>query len=358
MFKMSSRILNRKRLSQHSEGTEFDNTSQRDKNKKEILSLLKIFCLLYIVIVLLNISTDENHFGDAATGQPGSSVTVPIMNQANAQQFSEKEVPITRPEEMPATPLEEPSSMDTDSDYTVQAVLAAKNQVVLASGIDAKIIKFDLESGDRFKKGKVLVEYDCSVDYARLNEVLSRQRVTEKQLNAYRQLANMESASDIEVLMAQENNEQNKALISQIRGRLKSCKHVAPWDGRVTRKMASKYEYVQTGRVLMEISSLDPLRAEFLIPSLWLRWLNIGTPLEIYINETGNSYKAKIINIHGEVDPVSQSIQVVAEMEKYHEELLPGMSGKAIFRQNLSAGSVEKGYLGIRLVEDETEGKL
>ena len=42
-------------------------------------------------------------------------------------------------------------------------------------------------------------------------------------------------------------------------------------------------------------------------------------------------YNAKIIRIGGAVDPVSQSIQLTAEMDDSNDELLPGMSGIATF---------------------------
>ena len=322
---------------------------------KESVLLAQIICLFYVAIFLLGVFVERNNGTDKQAEHTNLSLNMPVIAQASAEQLTETQSMdfAEEPSFQTSTPR---SNINENHSYTVQAVLGAKRQVVLASGIDAKITKLDLESGDRFKKGKVLIEYDCTVDYGRLNEVLSRQRVTEKQLDAYKQLVDMDSASKIELLMAQENNEQNKALITQIKGRLQSCKHVAPWDGRVTRKMANKYEYVQTGRVLMEISSIEPLRAEFLIPSEWLRWLNVGTPLKIRINETSNSYIAKIVSIHGEVDPVSQSIQVVAEMEKYHEELLPGMSGQAIFSKQTVENGEEEGFLGIKLIPDDSKG--
>ena len=67
--------------------------------------------------------------------------------------------------------------------------------------------------------------------------------------------------------VAKENHEQNNSLVDQIKGRLRSCRIVAPFDGRVTNKMASQFEFAQTGRVLMDIASREPLRPEFLIPS-------------------------------------------------------------------------------------------
>ena len=235
------------------------------------------------------------------------------------------------------------------SSLSVQAVLSAKSRAVISSTIDAQILKFNFSNGDIFKKGDVLIEYDCTIDRARLKEAESRQRTTSLQLGAYEKLHTMESVSEIEFAVAKENNEQAISLVDQIRGRLASCRIKAPFDGRVTNKMASQYEFAQTGRVLMDISSREPLRAEFLIPSKWLQWLNIGTPLQIRIGETGRTYKASIVAIHGEVDPVSQSVQIIAEMEAYHEELLPGMSGQATFAPETAEEGKDRGFIGLVL---------
>lgn len=265
-------------------------------------------------------------------------------------------VPIHR--EVQPTPKEEVAEvvssdvMDRD-EYRVQAVLSAKRRAVLASAMDARITKMNVTNGQIFKKGDVLVEYDCTVDRARLKEMESRRRLTQVQLEAYEKLKEMKSISDVEYVVAKENDAQNEALIDQIKGHLRYCQVIAPFDGRVTNKLASQYEFVQTGRVLMDISSREPLQAEFLVPSKWLRWLNVDTPLRIYINESDKQYVAKIVSVHGEVDPVSQSVQVKAEMEIYHEELLPGMSGYATFDPSATKVEPNRGFLGFVLKEDE-----
>ena len=129
------------------------------------------------------------------------------------------------------------------------------------------------------------------------------------------------------------------------------CIIEAPFDGRITDKVANSYEAVRSGRVLMEISSNEPLQAELLVPSIWLRWLNTGTSLTINIHETGKSYDAKIKRIHGKVDPVTQTAYVVAEISQYEEELLPGMSGQAVFDKASQREAL--GFLGIKISADE-----
>lgn len=244
---------------------------------------------------------------------------------------------------------------DAAQDLRVQAVLSAKRQAVIAGEIDAHIKKINVDNGDIFNKGDTLIEFDCALDAARLREAQSRQRVTQVQLDAYAKLQARESVSEIEYLVAKENNEQNKAQVDQIRSRLKICKITAPFDGRVTNRMASPHEFAQAGRVLMDIASREALRAQFLIPSKWLQWLNVGTPLSIRINETGRTYRAEIVAVYGEVDPVSQSVQVMAELETYHEELLPGMSGQAVFSPETAKQGRERGFLGLMLKQGNSE---
>lgn len=229
----------------------------------------------------------------------------------------------------------------------VQAILSARNKAVIASAIDARIQDFNVVDGQKFKKGDVLVKYDCSMDYARLKEAKSRLSLTKSQLDAFEKLHDLKSVSEIEYLTAKENNIQNEAIVEQIQSRIKHCRITAPFDGRVKNKNASAHEFVQTGRVLMEIVSDENLRPEFLVPSEWLRWLNIGTPLKVIINETQKVYDARVVTIYGEVDPVSQSVQIAAQMDDYHEELLPGMSGFSYFDPKLVSKNIDRGFLGI-----------
>ena len=275
------------------------------------------------------------------------------QNMAFAESVAVQREASPMPQKMATTVVA--SDAISHDEYRVQAVLSSKRRAVLTSALDARITKFNFNNGDTFKKGDVLIEYDCTIDRARLREAESRRRLTEVQLQAYEKLHELKSISDVEFVVAKENHEQNAAVSDQIKGRVKLCQMTAPFDGRVTNKMASQYEFVQTGRVLMDITSREALRAEFLVPSKWLRWMNIDTPLQIFINESDRRYGAKIVAVHGEVDPVSQSVQVVAEMENYHEELLPGMSGYATFDPATVKAQPSRGFLGLVLSGNETD---
>lgn len=341
--------------------TYFPTTEKRSKRSGAALRRVLTAAVFTTVIAgslfvsLARAPLNQTAFGGAFTGmdfvraldlnsiEPASGVGDPDrMGQEKAAQVQgPKEPP---PDFMQASST---STATQSGEHQVQAVLVAQNIAVISSTLDARIIKMPFRDGDLFNKGDVLAEFDCGGETARLREVQSRQRLSKTQLDAYNELKALDVVSKIEVVTAQENNAQAVAQIEQLRNRISLCKITAPFAGRVVKKTASQYEFVQTGRVLMEIVSREPLQAQFLIPSIWLRWLNVGTPVDVYVAETDRHYSAKVARIHGEVDPVSQSLQVEAELDNYSEVLLPGMSGRASFAPEAVFKKPGFGFLGL-----------
>jgi membrane fusion protein (multidrug efflux system) len=211
----------------------------------------------------------------------------------------------------------------------VEAVLVPQKVTVISSSRDGRIKNIFVDNGDVFHKGDVLIEYDCDDLMAEAEMVEAEKSLADKKTAGTEKLFKLDLISDLEKMDTQTKAAQLDLRIRLYQSRMDQCRITAGFDGRVTNRLANANEYTRTDRVLMEIASNEPLRAEFLIPSKWLRWVNVGAPLDIVLNETEKSYMAHITRIHGEVDPVSQSIQVVATLDGYDDPLLPGMSGQA-----------------------------
>jgi len=199
--------------------------------------------------------------------------------------------------------------------------------------------------GDRFAKGDVLIEYDCADLQAEADIVRMEKDLTARKNESSDTLFKLDIISDVDRLGLQIEDRQAEAKLKLYEARMEDCRIRAEFDGRVTNRLANPGEYTRTDRVLMEVASNEPLQAEFLLPSKWLRWVNVDAPVTITINETEESYAAKISRIYGEVDPVSQSIQMVATLEAYVPPLLPGMSGQVTIDLNEIRETGVRGYL-------------
>ena len=215
-----------------------------------------------------------------------------------------------------------------EDNITSEVVLVPREKTVISSSRDGKIKSIHFANGDKFYKGDVLLEYECTdiraeIDAAGFEHKLARQ----KTLTTSR-LYDLSIASKIESEQAVVEKQVARAKQTIAQSKLDACTIRAQFDGRVVKRLANPNEYTRTDRVLMEIASTGTLDAEFLMPSIWLRWINIDAPITLSIYETGKEYTGKISRIYGEVDPVSQSIQIRATLDDYNAPLLPGMSGQ------------------------------
>ncbi len=234
-----------------------------------------------------------------------------------------------------------------ESVLRIEAVLIPHDTTVISSSKDSKIKAINFDNGELFKKNDILVEYICKDAQAEIDIARIQQNLAQKKSMSSYKLFKLDIISDIEKQELETENKQAKARIGLYESRMENCFIRAEYDGRIVKRLANPGEFTRTDRVLMEVASLEHLKAEFLLPSRWLRWVNIGAPVDVMISETEKSYPAKIKYIYGEVDPVSQSIQVTAQLLPYEDPLLPGMSGAAILdvqaiRNNGIYGFLEK----------------
>lgn len=229
-----------------------------------------------------------------------------------------------------------------------EAVLVPKEKTVISSSRDGKIKAIYVDNGDRFRKGDKLLEYYCDDLQAEKKAASAEKTFARQKEFVTKRLFDLGLSSELEQKQADVEEKASIAKERVANARIRGCIIRANYDGRVVKRMANPEEFTRTDRVLLEVAATGTLDAEFLVPSKWLRWINIGAPIDIRLHETNRVYTGKIERIYGEVDPVSQSIQVRASLRNYEEPLLPGMSG----RMRLNAREIReagiKGFLEMR----------
>ncbi len=215
----------------------------------------------------------------------------------------------------------------SEQSLDAEGVLVPQKTTVISSSHDGKINRIYFDDGDLFKKGEVLVTYTCEDLRAELETVESEYKLFAEKGSRGEKLFKLDIISEIEKMDMESELTKARARRGVLMARMQNCVIRAAYDGRVVNRLANDNEYTRTDRVLMEVASTESLDVEFLIPSKWLRWVNVDAPVTVSVSEAGETYDATITRIHGEVDPVSQSIQITAKLAPYQKPLLPGMSG-------------------------------
>jgi membrane fusion protein, multidrug efflux system len=210
----------------------------------------------------------------------------------------------------------------------IRAQLAPHRYTTLAAEIGAKINHLPVQEGGRFKAGQSLVSFDCSLQQAQLNKARATLTGAEKTWGANKRLAELNSIGKVELDMSEVEVLKNQSEVAAMSTMLSKCSIVAPFGGRVAEQKVREQQYVQPGHAILDIIDDSVLEIEFLVPSKWLAWVKPGYAFQVSIDETRKGYPAKVQRMGARVDPVSQSVKLVATISGKFPELIAGMSGR------------------------------
>lgn len=210
----------------------------------------------------------------------------------------------------------------------IRAQLSPRRYTTLAAEIGAKVNRLPIREGEGFKQGQLLIAFDCSIQNAQLQKAKASLMAAEKTWQANQRLFELNSIGKLELDSSQAEFAKNKAEVDAMSAVVSKCNVPAPFGGRVAEQKVREQQYVQPGQALLEIIDDSVLELEFLVPSKWLVWLRPGYGMQVRIDETAKEYPAKVRRIGATVDPVSQSVKVVAAIDGSFRELIAGMSGR------------------------------
>ena len=210
----------------------------------------------------------------------------------------------------------------------IRAQLMPRRYTTIAAEIGAKVSAIPVPEGGAFRAGQVLVSFDCSLQKAQLDKAQAELEGADQTLVANQRLEQLNSVGQLELDLSKSAVNKAKAEVGANRAVLAKCQVAAPFAGRVAEQKVREQQYVQPGQALLDILDDSVLELEFLVPSVWLRWLKVGGGFDVQVDETRKTYPAKFTRIGARVDPVSQSVKVAAAIHGRFPELMAGMSGK------------------------------
>ncbi|MEY4748030.1 MAG: hypothetical protein RIQ60_244 [Pseudomonadota bacterium] len=215
----------------------------------------------------------------------------------------------------------------------LRAQLTPRRYTTLAAEIGARIQKLAVSEGGVIEAGQLLIRFDCSVQEAQLARTRAALDAAVKQLATQNRLVELGATGRQELDQAEAEVAKNRAEVAQIDVQLGKCNVVAPFSGRVAEQRVREQQYVQPGQALLEVLDDSVLEIEFIMPSRWLQRVRQGSTVQIAVDETGKTYPAKVQRLGAKVDPVSQSIKVVAAIDGHPAELIAGMSGRVLVKR-------------------------
>ena len=218
----------------------------------------------------------------------------------------------------------EPGLVAADEAVPVRGVIRALDQAALSTELQARVDKIGFREGQAFKKGELLISFDCERYRAETQSAEAVAREMQLTLESNQQLEKFRAVGKHDVEISRARVDKAEAEARSLKSRLQFCEIFAPYDGRVAELTINQYEQPQPNKPFLVIVGNSRLEVEIIVPSHWLSWITPGTPLTFGVDETKGSYAAT-------VDAVSQMVKVIATFNDAVADVLPGMSGAAQF---------------------------
>ncbi|OAN51311.1 efflux transporter periplasmic adaptor subunit [Paramagnetospirillum marisnigri] len=212
----------------------------------------------------------------------------------------------------------------------LRAQLSPRDFTTLAAEIGAKVERIGMREGERFRKGDILVAFDCSIQRAQLAEARAALSAAEKTVAVNARLLELQTIGKLENDVALAERDKARARDVAAGTVVGKCAIPAPFEGRVVEQKVRSQQFVQPGQALLDVLDDSMLELDFVVPSKWLVWLKPGHGFQVAIDETAKTYPVKLTRVGARIDPVSQSVKVTGTIGGHFPELSAGMSGKVL----------------------------
>jgi membrane fusion protein (multidrug efflux system) len=216
----------------------------------------------------------------------------------------------------------------------IRGIVRAVNQAAISTDLAAPVTKVAFKEGEAFRKGDILIAFDCRHQRAELAAAEAQRREMTVAYESAVFLEQRKASSRLDVETAHARADKAAADVEGMKARIDHCTILAPYDGRVNEVGIREYEMPGGGKPLLSIIAEGDREIELIVPSVWLSWLKAGAEFDIVIDETRKSYAGVLTRIGAAVDSVSQTIKVSGRFKEVPSDVLPGMSGTASFPGN------------------------
>lgn len=243
-----------------------------------------------------------------------------ILSSCKAEQPGEKEAVQLPPQQVTVRAVEQvPVANQIEIIGTVEAVYRAE----ISAKVSGTITALPMVLGSVVRKGDLLLEISAGEIDARLQQ--SRAQLSQAQRNLAREkkllvqnAATAETVKSLEESLAIAEAANQEALIMQGYTRL-----LAPFDGRVTRKLANIGDLATPGKPLLNIEDESHLQVITDVPEAMILQVKQGDVLSLTVPSAGLTVPGTVAEVAPTTNPTTRSGPVKINIAS-HPHLRPG----------------------------------
>ncbi|MGL4637891.1 MAG: efflux RND transporter periplasmic adaptor subunit [Beijerinckiaceae bacterium] len=220
-----------------------------------------------------------------------------------------------------------PSAAAANEPSALRGVVRAVHEAAISSDMATRVTALPFREGEAFKKDDVLVEFDCERLRADLKAADAERRGHHAAWENSARLFQLRAAGAHEVSMAAATHDKSAAMLEGLQARVKQCRILAPFDGRILDLTVRRHETPSPNQPLIRILDDKSLEIDMLLPASAINSIKPGTPFTLTLDDTGQRLSGEITRVSPALDIVSQTFKASGVPKSDLKSVLPGMSG-------------------------------
>lgn len=215
---------------------------------------------------------------------------------------------------------------------TWQPSLRAVGSLVAVNGIDVttevagQVESIKFKSGQRIKRGEILVQLGDSVDKAELNGLIAALRLAELQYKRASELIQTRNVSRSDFDEARANLDNAKAQLASKRAVIRKKSIRAPFTGLLGIRQVDIGEYLAPGARIVPLQALEPIYVDYSLPERYFSLLHEGQDLSLTVMAyAGKTFKGRISAINPGIDRGTRNVRLRGALNNPQQNLRPGM---------------------------------
>lgn len=252
----------------------------------------------------------------------------------------ESEVPVTAP----VVAVAEVRAVDVRERIEAVGQLVARHEAAVAAEVDGRVTEILRDEGAEATADDVVLEIDperrkheLAAARARLDQARAQLRREEREARRIRTLHERGTVSNAQLDTAETALQLAKANVAAEASGVGLAEQAftkasvrAPFDGLVARRHVSVGEYVQPGKPLFELVSLDPLEVEFHVSELDSGRVREGQEVGVTVTPFPEEvFPARVDVVSPVIDPTTRTLRVKAVLDADGGRLRPGLFARA-----------------------------
>jgi len=204
--------------------------------------------------------------------------------------------------------------------------LVATDGIDITPQIGGVVQKIQFDSGQKVKKGDLLVELDHDTADATLRSLEAQLTNAQSDLDRRQGLADKGLAPRTEIDQLRSQRDSLKAQADQAKALIDQKFIYAPWDGTVGLRAISLGSYVAPGQKIVWLQKTDPIYADFTVTEADYGRIKDGQPVAATFNAyPGDTFSGTVKTTDSKMSDSTRMITVRATLGNADGRLLPGM---------------------------------